>query len=208
VRITGDGQTVDFTEPGQDTLTLMNGPSTVEPQTVEIMANFSESFTTERTITIELANGLSFHSSPGMVPNRTLRPDNWTFNAALLLEPFPDVITNATYIQNPVVEQRARGISEQTVGVTPHPQVVAGTLAENTLINSYQPRAGRLVYSIAPGTSSITVSVNVVADWAFMAATSGGSGRHHPNAITVRVSETGTTERIAIIREIRFYREC
>jgi len=196
VTLTGvgaDAQVVNFADTNSTfTGNIFSTNST--PQMLEVIASFTPG-TTSRTIEIEIDNGFGFMTAPGMVGSRVPNQgqsffDNFAFNPALLAGDHAifisgaqfnrhvlDTITGRTYI-----EQRARA---------DHPHVIAGTLAEGTLINTYQPLGGIFVYTITPDANTITLDIGVISDWAFAMQMTGGGYRENP--ITVRVIEDGIT---------------
>ena len=167
VTIASEGQTVDFSNPGHPPFVMDIIPSYTLPQLVTINAQFTNSMTTTRTVEISLPNGMAFHSAPGMVPNQATRPDNWTFNASTLIDPFPGEIIGGTYAQNPLIVQSISG-------------------------NQYQPRAGTITYTLAPGVTSISIPVTVTVDQAFLlyAGDPATNTRFLSDAINVTVAET------------------
>ena len=173
----GPNPIINFTNTGHEPFVVDVLGSTTIGQVLTVTAEFTDSFTSNRTVNISLQNGLAFQSAPGMVPNHAEQPDNWTFDAGTLLAPFPGVITNATYTQNPLFVQSISG-------------------------NTYQPRAGTLTYTIAAGITSISIPVMIVSDSAFhlFAGDIATNTRFHEDAITVTTSETGEPSNTATLQ--------
>jgi len=189
VTLTGfgaDAQVVDLTAMNATYVGNMEISRTT-PQILEVTAEFTPS-STNRAIVIELDNGFGFASAPGMVgsrvPGQGVGFDNWTFNPALLGGDHATFITGAEFQRHDLgggrtyIEQRARAN---------HPRVIAGTLALDTLINTYQPTGGTFTYTVGPGATSITLNIGIMFDAAFALSMSGNG--YFENPITVRVLE-------------------
>ncbi|MCL2355323.1 MAG: hypothetical protein FWC68_05635, partial [Oscillospiraceae bacterium] len=161
--ITGEGQTVDFTNSGQNPFTVGLRSSVVQAQTLSVRPEFSSLSNTDRIVMIELSNGLGLSSVPGMSPAGTVpvdRVNNWTENLAGLPGSL-SAINGARFIQNNEIYQTVSG-------------------------NRFQPRAGTIIYSVGPGTVSLPLDLGVTSDWAF-AAGLGVNSRN--NAIRVTTFE-------------------
>ncbi|MCL2364333.1 MAG: SHIRT domain-containing protein [Defluviitaleaceae bacterium] len=186
--IEGFGNMTDFTLPGQ-TFSAYLVESRIEAQALTLTIPINDA-STNRTITIELANGLGLFSAPGMVGSRNsphsqpVRPDDWSFNINTLESQFEDIIIGATWTPNDPIVQSISG-------------------------NTYQPLGGTLVYTVDPNATGVvlTLPLNVISDWAFLlkAHDIASNSRFHPNAISVTLEEDGDVSYSATLA--RYYLE-
>ena len=186
---------VDFTNPGQPDFIVNVVESTLTvTQNVTIEANFSNGYFANRTIEIRLVQGLALAGAPGMVPNRPAaqRPDNWSFDPSTLTGLLAEIISSGQWIPDDIIEQRN---------------------SDGELINSYQPRSGMLVYTLYPTAPSVSFSISVLQDGAFVlyAADFATNERVHPSpnvaalvgepispyAISVTIIEPGAPTRFS-----------